>query len=98
MPKPVHILHLSFPAIEPCPVGSSCACSALLGSGAQGAGALKVTPEGVEHSVQLPEPQPEATEAVGKRSAAFGRFWKLLDETLVRLKGKSRLLRLHFYR
>lgn len=74
-----------------------------------------MTPEGVEHSVQLPEPRPEATEAIGKRSAAFGGnlsqspgtdggskavllLQLLLAGTLVRSKGKSRLLGLHFYR
>lgn len=45
-------------------MGSSCACSVLLGSRARGAGALKVTPEAVERTVPLPEPEPEATEAI----------------------------------
>lgn len=36
----------------------------LLGSRARGAGALKVTPEGAEHRVQLPEPEREVTEAL----------------------------------
>lgn len=43
-------------------------------SRAPGAEALKVTPEGVKRTVQLPEPEPGATEAIGKRSAAFAGF------------------------
>lgn len=45
-------------------MGSSCAPLVLLGSRARGAGALKVTPEAVEHTVPLPEHEPEATEAI----------------------------------
>jgi len=34
-----------------------------------------VTPEGAEHWVQPPEPEPGATEAIGKGSAALAGFY-----------------------
>lgn len=55
-PELSRVLLAPFPASEPCPAGLSWACSELLGSSARGAGALKVTPEGAEHLVQVPKP------------------------------------------